>query len=87
MSQSSNSSLGTELATIAQDPYATARHEAVDHEPQVRQRDRLMGRRLSSQRFLAFTRCAAPPPSLETTDALSDAARHEETGMRARMSF
>jgi hypothetical protein len=31
---------------------------------------------------------AAPPPSLATTDALrGDVARHEEAGMRARMSF
>jgi len=69
VSQSSNSSHGTELAAIAQDPYATERHEAVDHEPQVRQRDRLMGRWLSSRQFIAFTRGAAPPPSLATTDA------------------
>jgi hypothetical protein len=55
VSQWSNSSHGTELAAIAQDPYATARHEAVDHEPQVRQRDWLMGRRLSSRSFIAFT--------------------------------
>ena len=49
MSQSSNSSHGTELAAIVQDPYATERREAVDPEPQVRQRDCLMGRWLSSR--------------------------------------
>ena len=49
VSQWVNSSHGTELAAIAQDPYATECHEAVDQEPQVRQRDWLMGRRLSSR--------------------------------------
>ncbi len=33
MSQSANSSHGTELAEIVQDPYATECREAVDHEP------------------------------------------------------
>jgi hypothetical protein len=51
------------------DPCATERPEAVDHEPQVRQRDRVMGRWLSSRRFIVFFRDAAPPPSLATTDA------------------
>ena len=56
MSQLSNSSHGTELAVIAQDPYAMERREAVDHEPQVRQRAALMGRRLSSRPMhIAFT--------------------------------
>ena len=69
MSQWSNSSHGTELAVIAQDPCATERHEAVDHEPRVRQRAPLMGHPLSLRHAYAFTGWAAPPPSLATTDA------------------
>jgi hypothetical protein len=41
---------------------------AVDHEPQARQRARLMGR--PSLLGHAFSGCAAPPPSLAITDAL-----------------
>ena len=57
-----------EMTEIVTDPCATERREAVDHEPQVRQRARLMGR--PSLLGHVFSECAAPPPSLAITDAL-----------------
>ena len=68
MSHTSNSSqLGTELAEIARYAYATS-VPAVDREPEVRQRARLMGR--PSLLGSVFSGDAAPPPSLAITDAL-----------------
>jgi hypothetical protein len=46
----------------------TERPDAINLEPQVRQRARLMGR--SSLLGDVFSDCAAPPPSLAITDAL-----------------
>src|SRR5205807_1752733 len=57
----------TELVEIARDADAPS-VTTVDHEPEVRQRARLMGRPLSSPPRVPGT--AAPPPSLAITDAL-----------------
>ncbi len=56
--------------------------------PMVWQRARLMGH-LPSPRHadLAFPFDAAPPPSLEPTDALRRRRAFEEDGTRARLSF
>jgi len=59
-----------------------------DQEPVVWQRARLMGHLPSPRHVvLAFPFDAAPPPSLEPTDALRRRRAFEEDGTRARLSF
>ena len=87
MSQSANSSHGTELAEIAQTraPQSAARPSIMSQ--QVRQRDRVMDAGSlpdDSSRSLE----AWPLPRVwRQRTRVSDVARREETGMRARMSF
>ena len=87
MSQTSNSSHVTELASDRDTPCALERR-AHDHEPVVRQRVALMGRPPSPRDgTLAFPLDAAPSPSLAITDALRRRRFFEEAGTRARLSF
>jgi len=85
VSQTSKSSRGAELAPHRRGRCAVER--ADDREPLARQRAALMGHPLSPLRRWRTDRSAAPPPSLELTDALRRRHRHEEAGTRARMRF
>ena len=59
-----------------------------DQEPRVRQRVCMMGHPPSPRDDdLALRFDAAPPPSLEITDALRRRRLIEEAGTRARLSF
>ena len=86
MSQTSNSS---RRDRVRQRLRQTVRLSVTrDQEPQVRQRVWLMGRPPSPRHDdFAFLLDAAPPPSLEITDALRRRRLLEEAGTRARLSF
>ena len=85
MSQTSNSS---RRDRVRHGLRRTVRPSALrDQEPVVRQRVALMGHPPSPRHAsFAFPLDAAPPPSLETTDALRRRRFLEEAGTRARLS-
>ena len=89
MSQTSKSSPRDQFVQIATWTGAFECTEPLDQEvATVRQRARLMGHPPSPRRNdCAFRLDAAPPPSLETTDALQRRRFFEEAGTRARLSF
>ena len=89
MSQTPNSShIRTELLADRHHACAAERHEPTIRSQSSGSEPRMMGRPLSPPPRRRVPGWAPPPPSLATTDAppCGDVARHEEAGMRARMS-
>ena len=85
----SHTSTSSHRDRVRQGLRRTVRPSALrDQEPMVRQRAALMGHSPSPRHApFAFPLDAAPPPSLETTDAPRRRRVLEEAGTRARLSF